>query len=253
MIVEVHRIVGCDEGGNVGARFGGEERIYFPEVFFASSCAADSFVDITRTAVVGGYGKRPVAVGVVELLEIFCGGFRRAVWVAAFVHKTAYFESFAFGGGHHELPQTGGPGSGDSVRVEGRFDDGKVFQFHGQAVAVEGFFEYRHIVETHAEHGFDKRFLAVAIHVDICAYYIIIWHLDDGGQRLQTVDVVLLGIVFRRTFVGVFVKLDVVGEIPVLHEFVGVGLEAFGIDYFRCGYCIGGNGEDIGGSFACEG
>ena len=81
-----------------------------------------------------------------------CGGIGRLDGVAAFINHTVDFEIIALGSCQHELPEACCAYGADGRGVEGRLDDGQVFQFERQAIIIKGFFEDGHVEIASAEH-----------------------------------------------------------------------------------------------------
>ena len=231
-VVVVEGVVGGDECGHIAAGLRGQVGVDLPEVFLhrlAASGAANGLVDVARAAVVGGDGQRPVAVDVVELLQIAGGGVGRGYGVAALVDERAHFQALARGRREHELPQPRGSGARHGVGVQGRFDHRQVLELQRQAILVEGLLEDGHIVEAHSQNVLHQLLLAVDIHLYVGAHHRVVGQLDHRGQLAEALDVFLVGNVDRGLRVGLAVDVGVVAQIPVVLHQVDVGLEALGI------------------------
>ena len=148
LVVIVHHIVRGDEHGYVSARLGAEVIVNGPVVLGVGSapCAAQSLVDGTRTAVVGGDGQRPVAVAVVQVLKVFGGLFRRLVGVAAFVNHAVHLQAEALAGAYHELPQAGGAMLAGGVGVQGRLYHGQILKLERKTLGLQRLLEDGHII-----------------------------------------------------------------------------------------------------------
>ena len=135
-----HDVIGGDESGHVSAGLAGEIGVDFPVVAFAFG-AVDGFVDVVGTGVVGGDDEVPVAEDAIEVAQIVGGGVGGFDDVAAFVDERVDFQTVLSACGEHKLPQPRGSYVRDGFGVEGRLDDGQVFQLQRQAVALEGLLE----------------------------------------------------------------------------------------------------------------
>ena len=88
MLIEiVHHIVCSDEHGDISSGLRRQIFINLPEILFTLTRTAQSLVDVTGSAVVGGDGKRPVIINLMQLFEIACGVARREAGVAALVNQ----------------------------------------------------------------------------------------------------------------------------------------------------------------------
>ena len=68
--------------------------------------AANGFVDILGSAVIGGDDEIPVAENLVEVFQIACSGIRRLHGVAAFVYQRVHLQAILFTRTNHKLPQS---------------------------------------------------------------------------------------------------------------------------------------------------
>ena len=186
-LVVRHRVERTDKGRHISASLLREKRIDRPEIL-APSGALDGFVDISRSAVVGGYGQAPVSENVVLVEKIPCSGIRRLLDVQTLVHVRVDPEPVGLGGVVHELPHSLGPGAGDRNRVECGLDDGHGLEFLGQAVAVEDVFEDRKIVcaQTEDMSHLGWHFLRIEHHVVLDRF--VEGERDVGVHLLQPLD-----------------------------------------------------------------
>ena len=229
-----HHIVGCNECRHIAASFARQIFIYFPEVAhlaFGGSCTAQRLIHLAGTAVIGGYGKRPVVVDVIKILEIFGGFLARAIWVATLIYERIDFEAQALGGAHHKLPQTGSTHARHGVGIDGRFYHGQIFQFERQTLALECILKDGHIIETHAEHLLHEGATAIDVHLYIVLHHRVKRHLYGGGHGLKSCDIHIIAHLHVLGVVDIGVEHGVVLQIPIIHHCLGIGLETLGIDY----------------------
>ena len=233
----VHHVIGGDEHRQVASRLLRQIIVDGPEieVFGVAAGTAQRFVDGAGTAVVGGDGERPVAVGGEEVLEVLRGFGRGGVWIAALVDKRRHFQAHPLGRAYHELPQPRGSMLGDGVRVEPRFDHRQIFQLEREAVLFECLFEYGHVVQVESEQRGNLCAAALRVPVDVAAYDLVVRHLDERGELGETfADGGVIGLHVSLTLIAV-VGGRIVFHVPALEHLPGVGLVALGENYAAVG------------------
>ena len=158
--VVVHDIDDGDESRDIASCFARKVGVDLPEVGPAAlvggrraiTGACDGFVDIAGAAVVGGNGELPVTEDDVEVVEVAGGGDGGFVWVATVVDHGVDFEVIELAGGVHELPEAGSADARSSLWVHGALNNGEVFEFLGNGIAVEGFLEEGVVELAEGEH-----------------------------------------------------------------------------------------------------
>ena len=121
------------------------------------------------------------------------GGIAALDGVAPLVNEACHLQTILFGGGDHELPESCGSGTADGSGVEGRLYDGQELQLQGQLICFQSLLEDGCVEVRGAEHDAHRPAQASCVLVDELAHDIVVGHLDDVGQALQTVDILLLG------------------------------------------------------------
>ena len=173
-----HHIVGSDKRWHIATSFLGQVVVDFPEVGMLGAHSLHRFVDIARTTVVGSNGKRPVAIGVIELLEEHSGLLARDVGVAAGIDLASHLHAYTLGCRGHELPQAAGTGRRHGIGVECALNNGDILELKWHVVALKGSLKDGHIVGTHTH---QLRHQCASFHhisLDIAFHDLVEWHLD---------------------------------------------------------------------------
>ncbi len=74
-----------------------------------------------------------------------------------------------------------------AVGVEGRLDDRQIFELEGKVVSLECLLKDWHIEIACAQHIAHRAAELAAVAVDKLLHHIVVRHLDDGGQTLESV------------------------------------------------------------------
>jgi len=101
-----HDIVGCNEARHIAAGFFREERVEFP-IVGSTTGTADGFVHVAGTAILGCQYQVPVLIDGIQVLEVTHGCPSGLLRVETFFHQAVGFQTVAFAGAEHELPQAG--------------------------------------------------------------------------------------------------------------------------------------------------
>ena len=207
-----HHIVGCYEGRHVATRFTGQVRVNLP-VVLRPARALDGLVHIAWTAVIGSNHQVPVAKHLIEVAQQVGSSIGSLDGVATLIDQRVDLQVILLTSSQHKLPETGSSHARDSLRIEGRLNDGQVFQFEGYLIGFERLFEDRHIEIAGSQTVGYRSAKALGIAVDEVLDNIIMSHLHHRRHARQTVDVHLFGIV------GVLVlEITVVrGEVGLCH------------------------------------
>ena len=152
---------------------------------------ANGFVDVLRTAVVGGNDQIPVTENLVEVAQVAGSGKRREHGIAAFVDQGIELQPVLFAGSRHKLPQAGGPHPTDSLRIESRLNDGQVFQFQRQLIHLEGLLENGYIEVGGAKHIADRTAQTATIAVNELLDDVIIRHLHHARHAVEALYILL--------------------------------------------------------------
>ena len=230
VLIVVHHVVCSDESGDISTSFRRQVIVYIPEVFFTATGTAQRSVDRTGTAVVRSNSERPVAVGIIKLLEISCGSLRRANRVATLVDERIDRQPHIFSRTNHKLPKPGSTGRRYGVGIERTFDNGKIFKFERHTLFLESLLEEGHIVYAQAEHLLDEPAALSGVHIDVRAHDVVVGHLDDCRERLQSLYIVFLrcrNVVFE---LNIGVEHGEVFQIPVVAKRLRIGFETIWVD-----------------------
>ena len=204
--VVVHGIVGGNESRHIATRLSWQVGIDGPVVLIllrdgialgASQCsamAADSLVDILRTAVVGRNHEVPITEDTIEVAQQTGSGKRRLHGVAALINERVDLQSILFSGSRHKLPETSSTHARHSLRIEGRLDNGQIFQLQRHLIGLECLFEDRYVEVKRTKHVTHRVAQPSAVTVDKPLHNVIVCHLHHGWQALQSLYVDLLGI-----------------------------------------------------------
>ena len=65
-VVIVHGVACSNECRNIATCFARQILVYLPEIAFASR-SGDGFIDVARSAVVGGNGQSPIVIDIVQV------------------------------------------------------------------------------------------------------------------------------------------------------------------------------------------
>ena len=234
LVVVIHHIVGGDEGRNISTGFGRKIAVDLPIVFLAfASGTAQSLVDVTRTAVVGRYGKRPVIIDLIKLFKITGGVTRRQTGIAALVDQRVDFHSEPFGRCRHELPQACCSCTRNGVGVNGRFNYRKILQFGRHTLFQQFFHENRTVVTVEGKHISHQRAALGEIHIDIVPYNRVIGQLDLGRESLEPLLIFSGSGGLRRSEVNA--RNHIILQIKILLKQTGLRLEAFRSYYIVIG------------------
>ena len=215
-----HDVVGRNESRYVTTCFAGQIVIDGPIVGLAS-CPANGLVDGARPAVVGGDDQIPIVVDAIKVLQIACCSPCGLDGVATFVYEAVAFQAVELARLKHELPKSGSTCARYGRRIQGRFDDGQVFQFERQIVGIKGFFENRHVEIAGAEHEGHLIAQAGGVHVDELAHDFIVGHLHNDRHARQAVDVD--GVAEQRILMrsaAILSQVDVSLGFPVVQQAV---------------------------------
>lgn len=132
----------CGEyGGDVGARFGGQETAVSEGPEVAGVGFANGRFDARFPGVVGGKGEVPVAESCVEEAQVAGGGASGFHGVATFVGLRSDAESEALCGGWDELPDADGLFGGFGIGAESAFYESEPDEFCGYAFFAKDAFE----------------------------------------------------------------------------------------------------------------
>ena len=239
LLVIGHDVVGGNESRHIATGLAGQVVVDFPEVgFLGIAGAANGLVNIARTTVIGGDGKRPVAIDSVELLEIGSGLLAGAIGIATLINERIHLEAHATRRAQHELPQASSTRRRNGIGVHGRLDDRDVPEFERQPLFFECLLKDGHIVEAHAKHLLHKGAVALHITVNVGANHLVVRQLNGRRDGLEAADVLGLVDLAHRLVFDLLVEDGVVLEIPVLHHGLGVGLETGGKHDVVVGDCL---------------
>ena len=149
--------------------------------------------------------------------------------VAALVDQAVHVEPVGFPRGNHELPKSGRAHPRGGTGIEGRLNDGKVFEFERKLVAFQGFFEDGNIEIVGSQHVGDGTAQAGAILVNEFPHHFVVGHLNDVRQAVEARDVFLFAVfrVLVRTF-ALFVNVQIIPGVPFMEQAVYFIRHAFG-------------------------
>ncbi len=99
----MHGIGSCNKNRHITSCFGRQERINRP-IILHPTCSADSFIHITRSAIVCSNHQMPVAIDIIQILKKTSCSMGRFMRIHAFIDQTIYFESVHPSGCNHKLP-----------------------------------------------------------------------------------------------------------------------------------------------------
>lgn len=136
---------------HIRAGFFGQIREYLPEVRLPSG-TADSFIDISRPAVIRSQHQIPVTVNSIHIFEITTGGMCSLYRVTTFVNKTVDLQSVNLSGRKHERHKPQAPTRDKATRIQGTFHHSQIFQFDWQVMLIQNLFDDWKIKIRHTQH-----------------------------------------------------------------------------------------------------
>jgi len=89
--------------------------------------------------------QRPTAETGFRIRQILAGGFGRPFDMVTFVDAAGHEQSGRFGIRRHQLPQSGGPGSGTDIRIQSAFGHAEVFEIVRDTVFFQDRFDHRKV------------------------------------------------------------------------------------------------------------
>ena len=182
--VVVHDVVGGNEGRHVALGLGGQVGVDLPVVAHSSGSVYGA-VHLVGAAVVGGDDQVPVVEYLVEVAQILGGGVGAFQRVAALVDQRVDRQAVVLARGDHKLPQAGCPHARHGPRIEGRLDDGQVFQLKRQPVALKSLLEDGHIEVLRAQHVGNGMAQVAAVAVDHLLHHSTALTITGGSYRLR--------------------------------------------------------------------
>ena len=186
-------------------------------------------VHIAWLAVVGCDSKHPVAIGVVEFLQIGSSGIACLHWVAALVDERVHLKAMPLGSEHHEVPQATGASRRHGISIECRPRQWNTPQGPGQPPAAYRPVKIGHIEGAHPQHLSHESALALQVILNVLLHDGVESHLHPHLSR-QAVETVAVHIVGCEHIAVVIVNNGKVLEIPVGSHRPAASLETGGID-----------------------
>ena len=225
LTVIIHHEISCNECRHISAGFWQKEVVNFPIIFLAgASCASQRLVDITGSAVIGGYGQRPILIDLIQLLEISHRIARCKARIATLVNERIHLKSQTHSCGWHHLPESACAHTRHSVGIQRRLDDRQILQLKRKLLSQQLFYEYVAVIIVESKQISHKITTLSEIHVDIIAHNGIIWQFYLRRQLAQQL-LVFGRIAFDRRrgrFVG---TRSVMLEIEIFLQFTGFGFK----------------------------
>ena len=134
-----------EDGGDVPLGLGADVARLGQRPVIPGVRAGQGAVDFPLSRVVGRHRQVPVAVAVVQLLEVSRRGARRLLEVAALIDPQVHFQSVLAAGEGHELPDPLGAGAREGVHLERRLLVRHVGQVLRQPRLMEDLLDHRQV------------------------------------------------------------------------------------------------------------
>ena len=138
-------VSGCNKGRYIASCFAWQVVVDVPErTTHTGTC--DRLVDVTRTTVVCRQRQRPIAVGAVEVFEVFARRASRLQGVATFIDERIDLQAVSLARRINKLPQTHGRSARFCGRLQSRLDDWQGAQLDGQTCVDQLLLDHREVV-----------------------------------------------------------------------------------------------------------